>query len=297
MNTQLGADLGFYTHMGFAHFQDAQTRFKMIGGAVWRRPPALGAVMDISLAAVVLESFSTQDPATRNQCRWLCPMGAAFQSIPGMDVCFAATMMHMLLSSPQMVAHFSGYAHRPHSIGSLIGRCLAHMWRSRTQEDPDGPILISLIRQRLTGDFGHVTGRSKSTREPVQSFLGQQDMNELEMALGQALTEDLPCAREEDGRESLGQPTSYAELINSRATEVRYCRKCGPGPYRSRRWLGYCPFKTDRYGLCQICSSPFSPPTKNRIDHWTNQDASVGIARTERTSSVPRFVPLRQSSN
>ena len=227
MNTQPGVDLGFYTHMGFAHFQDAQTRFKMIGGAVWRRPPALGAVMDISLAGVVLESFSTQDPATRHQCRWLCPMGAAFQSIPGTDVCFAATMMHMLLSSPQMVAHFSGYAHRPHSIGSLIGRCLAHMWRSRTQEDPDGPILISLIRQRLTGDFGHATGRSKSTKEPGQSFLGQQDMNELEMALGQALTEDSLCAREEDGRESLDQPTSYAELINSRATEVRYCRKCG----------------------------------------------------------------------
>jgi GNAT superfamily N-acetyltransferase len=158
LNTQLGLDLGFYTRVGFAHFQDAKTRFKMIGDTVWRRPLELGAVMDISLSAVVSESHSTQSPATRNHCRWLCPLGAAFKSIPGTDVCFAATMMHMIMSLPQMVQHFSGYPHRPGSIGSLVSGCLAHMWHSRTQEDPDGPILIALLRQRLTVAFCQAFG-------------------------------------------------------------------------------------------------------------------------------------------
>jgi hypothetical protein len=223
---QLGMDMGLYTRVGFAHFQDVKTRLKTIGETVWRRPLELGAVMDISLSAVVLESHSAQNSATRNQCQWLCPLGAAFQSIPGTDVCFAVTMMHMLMSLPQMVEHFSGYPHRPGSIGSLVSRCLAHMWRSRAQKDPDGPILISLLRQRLTGAFGQAVGRPKGKKEQAQSFLGQQDLNELERALSQALTDDLPCAADEEGGEQSARLTSYAELTNSTATEVRYCRKC-----------------------------------------------------------------------
>jgi hypothetical protein len=230
MNTQLGMDMGFYTRVGFAHFQDVKTRLKTIAETVWRRPLELGAVMDISLSAVVLESHSAQNSATRNQCQleWLCPLGAAFRvrSIPGTDVCFAATMMHMLMSLPQMVEHFSGYPHRPGSIGSLVSRCLAHMWRSRTQEDPDGPILISLLRQRLTGAFGQAVGRPKGKKEQAQSFLGQQDLNELERALSQALTDDLPWAADAEGGEQSARLTSYAELTNTTATEVRYCRKC-----------------------------------------------------------------------
>ena len=231
LNTQEGTELGFYSHLGFSEFQQEPQRFKSIGDVTWRRTPDLGAIWDISLSTVVAESQRSPSPSNPSQCWWLCPKAVGFRSIPGTDVCFAATVMHMLLSVRQLVDHFSAYEDRPHSTGALVGRCLAHLWRSVSQDDPDGPALISHLRARLTGDFGQ--GRPRNSKKSAGgSFSGQQDVGDFETALGQALLEDIPHATEVGHAEGATQPLSYASLVNSPATEVRYCDNCGSRTHR-----------------------------------------------------------------
>ena len=225
LNTQAETELGFYSHMGFSEFQQDIQRFKSIGDVTWRRTSDLGAIWDISLSTVVVEHQLSHGPSNPSKCRGRCPMGAMFRSIPGTDVCFVATVLHMLLSVPQMVAHFSAYEDRPHSTGALVGRCLAHLWRSVHQEDPDGPALIPHLRARLTGDFGHCRPR-KGKKSTGGTFSGQQDIGDFETALGKALLEDIPQATDVGQVEISTQPLSYASLVNSPATEVRYCDKC-----------------------------------------------------------------------
>ena len=107
LNTQAETELGFYSHMGFSEFQQDIQRFKSIGDVTWRRTSDLGAIWDIALSTVVVEHQLSHGPSNPSKCRGRCPMGAMFRSIPGTDVCFAATVMHMLLSVRQLVDHFS----------------------------------------------------------------------------------------------------------------------------------------------------------------------------------------------
>ena len=225
-------DLGFYTHLGFSEFQDedAKQRFKSVGGAVLKRSHTLGAVMDLKLSEVVATSQGRLSGVRSSYCRWLCPEGLAFQSLPGTDMCFVATLLHMLLSVPQLVAHFQSYEDRPLSTGAVIARCLAHLWSN--QQDPDGPALVSLLRSRLQGDFGQVQGRPSSRKQPRGAFVGQHDVGDFENALSQALHE--PEAREDtvDIPDLGTQPSSYTALVTSTGTEVRCCDKCGSKTFR-----------------------------------------------------------------
>jgi GNAT superfamily N-acetyltransferase len=158
LHTQPG-DLGFYTHMGFLPYQEVRYRFKAFGGTVWKRSHTLGAFLDLKLSEVVAARATMTTRAQLYRCRWLCPQHLAFMTLPGTYVCFVATMLHMLLSVPQLAAYFSMYETSPQSTGALIARCLAHLWQD--SQDPDGSALVALIRARLQGDFGHAKARSK----------------------------------------------------------------------------------------------------------------------------------------
>ena len=218
-------DLGFYTHMGFVKFQgaDDKLRFKQIGGDVWKRSHIQGAVLDLRLSEVVSSRMLPTDRSQLHRCRWLCPQQLAFQTLPGSDVCFAATMFHMLLSIPQLVAHFSTYESRPHSTGALIARCLAHLWQN--QQDPDGPSLVALTRFRLQGDFGQTIHRPKSGNTKSAAFAGQHDVGDFEQALFKALSTENPQSDVVLLADLPEQPTSYQDLVTSLGTEARCCQK------------------------------------------------------------------------
>ena len=225
-------DLGFYTRLGFVEFQtkDAKQRFKAVGGAVLKRSHNQGAVLDLKLSEVVASGQRGSTGPTSFACRWLRPSGLAFKTLAGTDVCFVATLLLMLLSVPQFVAHFTTYENRPLSTGAIIARCLAHLWRN--QQDPDGPALVTLLRSRLQGDYGQAYRGPRSTKQQQSAFSGQHDVGDFENALSQAL-------QETESRDDtvvipgLGiQPASYAALGTSTGTEVRCCDKCGSQTFK-----------------------------------------------------------------